>query len=191
MFRSIKARSLCAATFMFLLTAPAFAVPLAYDEDVDGDIFNFFTTFALDFGTNTVSGTVTNVTGFTDFDKFNATLPTGGILESVGLTLTQAAGGNGSFAIMFEILDASFGPTPIVSGDVSGGGTFLFPVGQALPAIGFVGLNSFPLGMINDYTITLNVSGGPVAVTEPSILVLLGAGLLGAGLASRRRKAAG
>jgi hypothetical protein len=45
--------------------------------------------------------------------------------------------------------------------------------------------------MINDYTITLNVSGGPVAVTEPSILVLLGAGLLGAGLARRRRKAGG
>lgn len=188
MFRSTQARSLCAAAFTFLLTAPAFAIPLTYDEDVDGDIVHFFTTFALDFGANTVSGTVTNVPGFTDFDKFNATLPTGGILESVGLTLTQGAGGNGSFAITFEILDISFA-NQIVFQSVSSGGNFFFPVGQALASIGFVGLNSFPLGMVNDYTITLNVSGGPVAVTEPGVLVLLGAGLLGAGLARRRRKA--
>jgi hypothetical protein len=188
MFRSIKARSACAAAFTFLLGAPAFAVPLAYDEGVSGDIVHFTTTFALDFGANTVSGTVSNLASGVDFDKFNATLPTGGILDSVGLTLTAGAGGSGAFALVFEILDAGFTDT-IVSGSVSGGGTFFFPVGQALPSIGFVGLNAFPFGMVNDYTITLNVSGGPVAVTEPGILVLLGAGLLGAGLARRRRKA--
>ena len=164
MITQLKALKFGFAAFLSLLALEALAVPLTYDEAVDGDITSGVTNFLLDFGVNTVTGTVFNLTT-SDFDKFDALLPTGGILQSVGLNLSQGTGGNGSFADFFEVYDKDDHFNPLVSANVSSGGNFSWVLNAAVSGLYFTGLNSFPAGMVNDYTITLNLARATVPRT--------------------------
>jgi hypothetical protein len=146
----------------------AFAIPLSYDEAIDGDIISGAPTFALDSGVNTVTGTVSCITVICDFDKFFATLPAGGVLESVALSLTQGDGGNGSWAGIMEVYDQDY--NFLVNDSVSGGGNFFWFLDASVTGLNFTGLNLFPGGMVNDYTLTFNISGA--SVPAPPLLSL-------------------
>jgi hypothetical protein len=156
-------------------------MPLAYDESVDGDINDQTLPFVMDFGVNTVTGTVSNINGPADFDFFAASLPTASILDSIQLTLTNGGGGNGSFANRIQVLNTD--NTFILTADVSAGGTFQWDIGLATNGIQKTGLNGISPGIVNDYEIRFIISSVP----EPSVLMLMGFGLAGIGFAHKRK----
>jgi hypothetical protein len=94
-------------TFPFLMTCivafagmpTAQAVPVNYDELVDGDLDEFgpFPVFAFDVGLNTVKGSFGHISpGPTDWDSFAFAIPAGTELIGAALSLTDAIGNVGS-----------------------------------------------------------------------------------------------
>ena len=168
------------ASLLLLSSFTANAIPLSYDEGVDGDIA--FSTLSLDIGVNTVAGTISCPSGGAgcDFDKFDALLPTNGLLESIELNLLDGAGGNGLFAKWFEV----YGPDNalLINAATSAGGLFFWAIGESFSDLNFVGSNNLPAGFVNDYLITFNIASVP----EPSIIWLLGSGLALIGFARRK-----
>jgi hypothetical protein len=170
-----------------MLTANASAAPLVYDEAVDGDIAANATIFNLDFGINTVSGTVsglnTNI-GF-DADFFDATLPANAILESIQLTVTAAAGGNGFIPNKFQYsIDAN---PPVILFPNSFGGNLDISLSLAAALLETVGLNGIQSLAVADYQITINVSEASV-VPIPAALPLFLGGLGMMGFVGKRKK---
>jgi hypothetical protein len=177
-----------AAMAIGLWSSPGSAAPIAYDEATSGDIIDDVTEFALDFGINTVTGTVNGASlqGATDpdFDNFHATLPANAILESIAVSVSDAVGGNGDFANLFQAASQEPRFSNIIVDLVIGtAGDFFVPLDLPLDQLRFVGLNSFPTGMINDYTITLDV----VPVPEPAALPLLFSAIAAIGFVRRRQ----
>lgn len=165
------------------MTTSAGAMQLDYDEAVSGDIISGSSLGSLDFGINTVAGTVTFRSGSFDLDFFDVALPTSGILDSINLVLSNGANGNNSVPGTFKFtLDGnansefplSFGPT-------------LIPVELSGNNLTHVGFDSFWSGMEINYTITFNVSSASV-VPVPAALPLFGTGLAVLGLIGWRRK---
>ena len=176
----------CLALATVFLAGSAAAIPLSYDEGTSGDIADQAVTFSLDFGANTVTGNVSNLTGLADFDKFSATLPTNAQLDSIALSIADASNGNGLIASTFEA--ASQVPifsNLIVNESIGAAGLYLFNVNQPLSEVLYVGLNTFSPGISNDYTITLNVSSTSVAPLPGGLMLYLG--MLGLGAAAWRK----
>lgn len=173
---------------LFLTPIAANAVPIAYDEGVDGDLVINSSVLTLDFGVNTVSGTTSgsNSALGLDFDFFNALFPANSFLHAISLNLTDA-GGNGSFVIRLEISEIANFSNKLLQEVVSSGGFFSFPFGLSGDDGFRIGLNSIPSFAINNYTISLDVRG-VTTVPEPGTLALMGLGLAGLGLVSRRRR---
>ena len=170
------------------MTTAVGAMPLVYDEAVDGDIATVTgpsTLDPLDFGVNTVTGTVngTLIGRGRDFDLFDVALPTSGILDSIHLFLSIGEDGNGLTPIDFAFtLDSNLN----VESPLSFGSTLIL-VGLSGNNLTRVGLNGFVPGMVTDYIITFNVSVVP-AVPVPAALPLFGTGLAVLGLIGWRRK---
>lgn len=159
------------------------ADPINFDEAIDGDIA-ISDEFTFDFGLNVISGNASCLLDSEcDFDIFDVILPTNSVLQSVSLSLTNADNGNGLFAFSFHMFDQD--SNEILQESVSSGGDFFWLIEQQFAGLEFTGLNSFPSGMSNNYTVTFDVTSVP----EPGTLALLGIGLLGMGAARRRKKA--
>jgi len=175
-----------AAMAIGLWSPPGSAAPVAYDEAVSGDIIDDVTEFALEFGINTITGTVNGASaqGAVDFDNFHATLPANAMLESIAVSVSDAVGGNGDFANLFQAASQEPRFSNIIVDLVIGTeGDFFVPLNLPLDQLRFVGLNSFPTGMVNDYTITLDV----VPVPEPAALLLLFPAVAAIGFVRRRQ----
>ncbi len=107
-------RTLAAIASIASLTS-AFAAPLTYTEDVSGDINNGF--FALDFGTNQISGRLHFVTTRlpdgtdvfdVDRDEFDFSIPFGSRLASASITTAFfATGATLNMSLGFSLLDDS------------------------------------------------------------------------------------
>ncbi len=172
-----------------MLTANASAAPLVYDEAVDGDIVVDSTTFNLDFGANTISGTVSglNTNLGIDSDLFDAILPANAILESIQVTVTPAAGGNGFIPNKFQYsIDAN--PLVIINPNSSGGNLDI-SILLAATLLETFGLNGIQFLTVADYQITINVSEANV-VPIPAALPLFLGGLGMMGFFGRRKKRA-
>ena len=175
-----------------LAPVTALAVPVSYDEAIDGDLDVGSTTFELDFGSNTIAGTVSGTTtdlGL-DFDFFNLAFPDSSVIQSITLNLTNSEFGNGLFVNEFQG-SGDFGAFTFFE-FVSDGGFFDFTdlVTQindsGLSELEFVGFNGIPFPAANDYLITIDIGSTAVSVPAPAALSLLGLGLAGLGFARRR-----
>ena len=166
----------------FILSMPSQtqATVLSYDEVNDGDIAGSGFTFNLDFGINTVRGTLGCSTPC-DFDFFNITLPSGGLLGDI--TIAMEAG------LDFSQLPVRF--------EYPGGNLF-FTAATAMPFFttitdaapnggGRIGFNSlFSGGGLTNYEITLAVALEVIPL--PAALPLFLTGLAGLGLMRRRQR---
>ena len=172
----------CVIFSLIIMSGTAGAVPLSYDEASDGDIISSSTTFALDFGANTVAGTVSCgvAAGTCDFDNFSVTLPSSANLASVDLSLLLALDGNGLFANQFKV-----NVPPFFFISTIAGGAFTIPIGLSASTVDLIGLGLFPAGFANDYTISINVVN---AIPEPATLALFAFGLAVLGFMTRRRR---
>lgn len=177
--------TLAAALGAAMFVAAASAAPVNYQESVSGDLLNsgVLTTFTLDIGINTVSGTFGFEPG--DTDGFAFIVPVGTVLAAGSVTLVDSVG---------DITDSRW---RLFSGSsTSGAGTFVEDLVALSP--GADDLDSTPLGpqtynfsqadfgfeaspAFSDYTFSLTLT--PLqAVPEPGSL----AGGLGAGRARVR-----
>lgn len=190
MFNNNYMRTLLAVLLSFW-GLHASAVPLIYDEAVDGDLSyrsDVYISQPLGFGANMISGTVSSTfvsdnDGYdSDFDLFNVLMPANAILQSVSLDYASGDGGNGEFASWFAVYFSG----PVVAASGLTGGSYFWEVNRELPELRSVGLNVLPDGIVNDYTITFNVIEKVSAVPEPGSLGLLSVALLGLGIMRRR-----
>lgn len=179
------------AVLLSLWGLHASAVPLIYDEAVDGDLRygnDRYIRDPLGFGANTISGTVSTTfvsdeDGYdADFDLFNVFMPANAVLQSVSLDYTSGEGGNGEFAGWFGVYFSG----PVIQEFGLTGGSYFWEVNRELPELRSVGLNRLPDGIVNDYTITFNVIEKASTVPEPGSLGLLSVALLGLGMMRRR-----
>jgi hypothetical protein len=179
--------ALVAAGAVFVSNASA--APLVYDEAIDGDIVVNISSLTLDFGVNTISGTVSGLNtnlGF-DSDFFDAILPANAILDSIQLAVTPAAGGSGFIPNKFQYsIDA--GPLVIFTPSSSGGNLDI-NILLAAALLDSIGLNGIQTTTIADYQITINVSEANV-VPIPAALPLFLGGLGMMGFFGKRKKRA-
>jgi len=179
--------SAAAILAMFALATNAFAVPIYYDEAVDGDIAPE-TAFNLDFGANifigTVSGAQTDL-GF-DNDILTALLPAGSIVDTIELTVTPT-GSNGIGPLRFQYRIEN---GPVESINSFAGGDFTLALGFAAAFLQAVGLNDIQFLTMADYQFTINVLRAPSEVPLPAALPLFLAGLGATGFLGRRKKRA-
>lgn len=172
---------------------PALAVPVAYDEAVDGDlsIQNGFAMPALTFdvGTNTIKGAFTGATS-TEFDNLVFFVPSGLVVTSGSVTLADVRG------------DVTIGIWVLRSGsNVIGDGTPIgtveasSPGSATIPGLPFGGttynmrhttIGSTNLDAVGSYVFEFVVQASPAPVAEPAATLMLGAGLAALGLARRR-----
>lgn len=183
-----------------LFSTCALAVPIAYDEAVDGELPSDYSsgpTFAFDFGANTVSGEVSvrNVSPWSDYDEFNFTLPAMGSLDSISMDMAALPGGIGTYTRDgFRFL----GVEQQIILDVAG--LLMFPALLPLLGPGPYHMDEYTKsgGMVNGvvdktaaYTWTFTVSRTQQGVIpEPATLGLWGLGLALAARRRRRRRAA-
>jgi hypothetical protein len=178
------ARSLFVAAMVctLVLSASGYAAPILYDESVGGDLpaaGSPLTTFTLDAGLNTVSGTTGNAP--TEFDSFAFTVPAGMQVTAANVTLADVSG------------NLSFVKWSLNQGSADAGvGTLLGVITSASPgSASFPGLPLLPdtynltagASMVgsgtSSYTFSLTV------VPEPTGLALAGC-FAGAALLRRR-----
>jgi hypothetical protein len=170
------------------------ASTIHYDEAVSGDLdwlANPLTTFALDIGVNTVTGTISVVApGEVDFDSFAFTVPVGANLVSASVALFDQTGN--SLTAAWSLYQGSA---------ISGGGTYvesLFANPASAVSLSSVplgaGVYNVPEGSISDnppassaYTFTFDVEPDAAAVPEPRAVAPLSVALLGLAELIRRR----
>lgn len=179
--------ALVAAGAVFVSNASA--APLVYDEAVDGDIIANISSLTLDFGANTINGTVSGLNtnlGF-DADLFDAILPANAILESIQLVVTPAAGGNGFIPNTFQYsLNAN--PAEIFSPSSSGGNLDI-SISIAATLLEAIGLNGIQFLTVADYQLTINLIEADI-VPLPAALPLFLGGLGLMGFVGKRKKRA-
>jgi hypothetical protein len=198
---------------MVLFGRIAEATPISYDEAISGDLSDPFgslaTTFALDVGANTVTGTIHVISAApvfdADFDGFAVIVPAGTHLTNL------------SYAFQTALVPGSTGATvgySLNTGNVYPSGTFLAgstidllgstvqPFNTALP----LGAGTFevyetssetfappdtPSGYTTNYIWTLTVAADQPATPEPASMLLLGTGLVGIGARCWRNRLRG
>ena len=188
-----------------VLSIPASAATLQFDESVSGDLGGPAapTSVTLGVGTNTVVGVTGGPGGATDRDAFTFTIGTGQSLVSIFLDTYNTVGSTASNTGFYAIDEGSttIVPNSSNSGQLLTGRTFNFqtfnpPAGQvdllettnltAGPGIsgGELGPGTYTFliqntSTLSDFGLSLNV------VPEPSSVLLLALGALGLG---RRRR---
>ena len=169
------------------------AKPVNYDESVSGDLSssNLLTTFALDMGSNKVSGRLgaSNSPSSSDFDSFAFTVAPGTQLVSFQVSLEDAIGNLASTSWSLMSGSSLWGQGTLIGnynvsspGTANGGplqaGLYQF----ANTSIGWNGVQGY-----TDYTFTFSVR--PLnQVPEPGSLVLVAAALIAAAAGARRRR---
>src|SRR3546814_449771 len=150
------------------------AMPVAYDEAVDGDISG--ASFIFDAGGNTIQGSGSVL----DFDSFAFTIQFGQELLSVTLAVDDVTIIDYPALIFHLVLgDATATAFTLVDGPLS---SSLFdselPFGAG--SYSLINIDLGPHGFGYDYELTFEVSS-LVAIPEPSSLALFGFGLTGLG----------
>jgi hypothetical protein len=192
-------RCVLALAAWLLLTPPADAAPLVYDESVSGDLSSAIpsaTVLAFGVGVNSVRGSLYSGVQAPDFDSFAFTIPAGGTLTAIsyaftldpkeGETVAQAvwafdAGNTGLPADLGVVAIDLFDPSPVALFDGP------LPQGPGLYGFYNAAQSSTPgLGWTSPYQIDFVVTEAATGVSAPSTLLLLAAGL--AGLARARRR---
>lgn len=190
------------------VVARALAMPISYSEEVSGDLIFPAPAFALDAGSNRISGTThfsVNSPGRprfdTDFDSFAFILPTG--LQLVGISLSFAttafnvAGADLELRLCRDVIACGLDPLELLgidAVDLLGASPRAVEFGRSFPvAAGVYSLFTSGIGLgvadvnipqaswFSDYSWTLMVE----RVAEPSVLGLLVLGLVA--LVSLRR----
>jgi hypothetical protein len=196
------ARSLFVAAICCLLTlsASSLAAPIAYVEGADlsnPPTGSSLTTFTLDVGTNTVSGTVT-ASG--DQDSFAFTVPAGMSVTAASLTMGDVSGPGNLIATKWTLRDSLLAGTGTQLGIIAVSDSPAFPATTTVPFNTAAAPVSLPLGP-GDYGLTGSFTpgsgNGTAAYTfsftvtpEPTGLALL-ASLTAPALLARRRRRGG
>jgi hypothetical protein len=182
------------------LVRPASATPISYQESVSGDLPDSLpappaAVFTLDVGANTLSGTshfsVSSNGAFDfDLDSFAFIVPVGMKVTNISYAFTRGGNANAGRvdyelvlgnALVTDLGDDSvdlFAPSPK---SMFGGA---FPVSAGTYGLQNSLLQEDPVGAgwTDNYTWSLTVARTDAPVPEPASLVLLGSGLLGAGV---------
>lgn len=193
------------ATLAALGAATSNAVPVNYDEAVDGPLATnpVFVTpadaLALDVGTNVISGTATWSFSFgsTTFDTALLDLADGLEIVSITLSGTNVTGTGILSSVTATLLgyDATATSSSIIDSATSGvpfGATSLYTSQLPVDTAGFYGLcicgygGSLASGQSVSFDYTWSVVVASVAVPEPATLTLLISGLLGMAVTRRR-----
>ncbi len=200
------ARSTLAAAALCAAAGLAQAVPLSYQENVDGDLAEVWTQtklLQLDIGSNTISGhqwfdgSTANL--LYDFDSFRFVVPQG--MKVTGISwmthLTQTIGNPAQTLYVDTFIDTApvinvvaheqmrvMDPSNPIAGSLQaaapiGEGTYLLFQGQ-------LGGINWGQGAYWDYTWTLDVANVP----EPGSIALVGVALGGLAMVARRRRRA-
>jgi len=214
--RVIAALAILASVNIVLASDQAIAVPVNYDETVDGDInpldFGESSPMNFDYGTNTVSGSTLRIPGDTiDSDRFYFDVPSGASVDAVTFSVTglevYGTPTHAGYGTSLHLGVPFSSPANFRAGPVEDP-TFVDQGSQVLTApadFEFVGAYPFydPIykisatsfftvsgpgqGYLLDYTYTIAVGGGPV-VPEPSSYAMGMLGLIGLGFYGWRRR---
>jgi hypothetical protein len=191
--------SLIAGLSTTVFAAASAAMPVTYQESVSGDLTSFgpLPVFALDIGTNTVSGTTGILNNTLDFDSFAFKIPSGSVLVAGSVQLADSAGSAGDFGSavwqLFSGSSTAQDDTPLEVLDSASPGSDALtsaPLGAGFYNFSATTLRfgDFMTTQLGDYTFSLTLRATQ-AVPEPGTLVL--AGLAFVGLAATRRRGRG
>lgn len=185
-------RSLLAAISALMITGHAYAIPISYDESVNGDL-NGSQNLALGVGLNTVMGTITfsnNIFIATDFDIFDFSVAVGSSLTTITIDIALLPVGSGVFSSSgWRLNEWEYSEGVAIPST----GLSLFTAALPLSSGNFNIANYSLAGSLPAdtgwrtaaYTMSLDVT----AVPEPSILALMSVGLIGLIGVARRKKA--